>query len=56
MLYVIKLGPIETGEGPCHAYVPIRDDGYVERSVMGRRDKDALKEIAAAARAGEVLQ
>jgi hypothetical protein len=55
VLYVIKLGPIETGEGPCHAYVPIRDDGYVGRSVMGRSDTDALREIAANVGTGETL-
>lgn len=55
MLYAIKLGPLETGEGPVNAYVGIRDDGSLVRPVMGRRDKEALRALAAESDAGEQL-
>jgi hypothetical protein len=55
MIYAIKLGPIETGEGPVNAYVGIRDDGYLVRPVMGRRDNDALRQLAAESDPGEKL-
>jgi hypothetical protein len=55
MLYAIKLGPIETDEGRVHAYVGIRDDGYLAGTVLMHRDKDALRELAAEAPTGETL-
>jgi hypothetical protein len=56
MLYAIKLGPLETGEGPCHAYVGIRDDGFLARPVIGKIDKEALRALAADSDAGEQLR
>lgn len=55
MLYAIKLGPLETGEGAINAYVGIREDGFLVRPVMGRRDKEALRALAASADPGERL-
>jgi hypothetical protein len=55
MLYVIKLGPLETGEGNCHAYLGIRDDGFLARPVIERSDKEALRALAADSDPGEKL-
>lgn len=55
MLYAIKLGPLETGEGSCHAYVGIRDDGFLARPVIERRDKEAMRALAADSDPGEKL-
>jgi len=55
MLYAIKIGPLETGEGSVNAYLGIREDGSLVRPVMGRRDKAALRALAASADPGERL-
>jgi hypothetical protein len=55
MLYAFKLGPLETEEGACHAYVGIRDDGFLARPVIGRRDNEALRALAADSDPGEKL-
>jgi hypothetical protein len=55
MLYAIKLGPLETGEGPCHAYLGIRDDGFFAKPVIGRRDGEAMRKLAADSERGEKL-
>ena len=56
MLYAIKLGPIETGEGPVHAYVGVGEDGLLARPIVEKRDKDGLRALAEAASPGEELQ
>lgn len=55
MLYAIKLGPLETDEGACHAYLGVRDDGFLARPVIGKRDKEALRALAADSDPGEKL-
>src|SRR5262245_18181179 len=55
MLYAIKLGPLETGEGSCHAYVGTRDDRFLARPVIEWRDKEALHALAADSDPGEKL-
>jgi len=45
MLYAIKLGPIETGEGPTAAYVGFTEAGALP-PVLASSDKDGLRELA----------
>jgi hypothetical protein len=44
MLYAIKLGPIETGEGPTTAYVGFTEAGALP-PVLASSDKDGLRKL-----------
>ena len=53
MLYAIKLGPIETGEGRVNAYV-----GFTETCalppILSRRDEEGLEQLAQQAQGREL--
>jgi hypothetical protein len=53
MLYAIKLGPLETGEGPIAAYVGFTETGAL-RPVLGLKDGDGLAQLAAQAQGHEL--
>jgi hypothetical protein len=55
VLYAIKLGPIETGEGPVHAYVGVGEDGLLAMPIVERRDKEGLRALSEAAPPGVKL-
>jgi len=54
MLYAMKLGTIETGDGSTNAYLGVRDDGQVVSALLEQTDNAALSKMAAAA-SGEKL-
>jgi hypothetical protein len=56
VLYALKLGPIETGEGPVNAYLGFDDVGSLRPPILGRSDAAALRELAAGAPRGTPLR
>ena len=53
MLYAIRLGPIETGEGPTTAYVGFTEAGALP-PILASSDKDGLRELARQAQGHEL--
>jgi hypothetical protein len=56
MIYVFKLGPIQTGEGACHAFIGIRDDGTLSRPVLTASSKEGLRQLTLEATPGQELR